>query len=33
MTDDVVAKMLEEVLKYKDSIDRGKILPRVSWKT
>jgi UDP-sulfoquinovose synthase len=33
MTDDVVAKMLEEVLKYKDSIDRGKILPRVRWKS
>ncbi len=31
MTDDVVAEMLEEVLRYKDAIDRRKILPRVRW--
>ena len=32
MTDDVVASMLEEVLKYKDNIDSSKIMPRVRWK-
>ena len=32
MTDDVVAQMLDEVLKYKDMIDPSKIMPRVSWK-
>jgi UDP-sulfoquinovose synthase len=31
MTDDVVASMLKQVLRYKDQIDTGKILPRVSW--
>lgn len=31
MTDEVVASMLERVLRYKDSIDAGKILPRVRW--
>ena len=32
MTDEVVANILTEVLKYRDSIDTGKIMPRVSWK-
>jgi len=32
MTDDVVAQMLEAVMKYKDGIDRKKIEPRVRWK-
>lgn len=32
MTDDVLASMLEEVLKYKDQIDTTKIMPRVKWK-
>ncbi len=32
MTDDVVAKMLEQVIKYKDQIDPRKIMPRVRWK-
>jgi UDP-sulfoquinovose synthase len=31
MTDEVVAGMLSEVIRYKDQIDTGKILPRVSW--
>ncbi|MEX2552090.1 MAG: NAD-dependent dehydratase, partial [Actinomycetota bacterium] len=31
MTDDVVAGMLEEVLRYRDNIDPRKILPRVRW--
>lgn len=31
MTDDVVASMLEEVLRYKDQINTTKILPRVRW--
>jgi UDP-sulfoquinovose synthase len=31
MTDDVVEGMLEEVLKYKEQIDKGKIMPRVNW--
>jgi UDP-sulfoquinovose synthase len=32
MTDDVVAGMLEKVIKYKDGIDVKKIMPRVRWK-
>lgn len=32
MTDEVVASMLEQVLRYKDRIDTRKILPRVRWK-
>jgi UDP-sulfoquinovose synthase len=32
MTDEVVAGMLEEVMKYKELIDTKKIMPRVSWK-
>ena len=32
MTDEVVAQMLEEVLKYKEQIDPSKIMPRVKWK-
>ena len=32
LTDEVVASMLSEVLKYKDGIDVGKIMPRVRWK-
>ena len=31
MTDEVISAMLEKVLKYKDSIDGRKILPRVRW--
>ncbi len=31
MTDEVVAGMLEKVIKYKDRIDKRKILPRVKW--
>lgn len=31
MTDEVVAGMLEQVLRYKDQIDTAKILPRVRW--
>ncbi len=31
MTDEVVARMLEQVLRYKDRIDERKILPRVKW--
>jgi len=31
MTDDVVASMLEQVIRYKESIDNKKILPRVKW--
>lgn len=31
MTDDVVAKMLEQVIRYRDHIDETKILPRVRW--
>ena len=31
MTDEVVADMLEKVIKYKDRIDTRKILPRVRW--
>lgn len=32
MTDDVVARMLEKVIEYKDHIDTRKIMPRVKWK-
>jgi UDP-sulfoquinovose synthase len=32
LTDDVISDMLEEIIKYKDRIDKKKILPRVSWK-
>jgi UDP-sulfoquinovose synthase len=32
MTDEVVAGMLVEVLKYKERIDTSKIMPRVRWK-
>jgi UDP-sulfoquinovose synthase len=32
MTDDVVAAMLEQVMRYKDRIDTRKIMPRVRWK-
>jgi len=31
MRDEVIAEMLSQVLRYKDQIDKGKILPRVSW--
>ncbi|MBI4665156.1 MAG: NAD-dependent epimerase/dehydratase family protein [Nitrospinae bacterium] len=31
MTDDVVAGMLERVAKYKDRIDKSKIMPRMRW--
>ncbi|MBF0170723.1 MAG: NAD-dependent epimerase/dehydratase family protein [Nitrospinae bacterium] len=31
MTDDVVAGMLENVLRYKDRIDPSKVMPRVKW--
>ena len=31
MTDEVIAAMLEMVLRYRDRIDRDKIPPRVSW--
>lgn len=32
MTDGVLQGMLEEVIKYRDNIDRSKIYPRVRWK-
>lgn len=32
LTDDVIADMLEMVIKFKDNIDHNKILPRVKWK-
>lgn len=32
MTDDVIAGMLEKVIRYKDKIDKSKIMPRVRWK-
>jgi len=32
MTDEVVASMLEQIIKYKDNIDSSKIMPRVKWK-
>lgn len=31
MTDDVVAAMLEQVIRHKGSIDKSKIMPRVKW--
>ena len=31
MTDEVIEEMLRMVLKYKDAIDKNKIMPRVSW--
>jgi UDP-sulfoquinovose synthase len=31
MTSEVVEQMLKEILKYKDRIDRDKIMPRVKW--
>ncbi len=31
MTDEVIAAMLEQVIKYKDHIDPQKIMPRVRW--
>ncbi len=31
MSDDIIATMLEQVLRYKDQIDQSKILPRVRW--
>ena len=31
LTDDVVASMLEKVIKYKNSIDRRIVMPRVRW--
>ena len=31
MTDEMIANMLERVLQYEGSIDKGKILPRVVW--
>jgi UDP-sulfoquinovose synthase len=32
MTDDVIAGMLEQVQRYRDSIVIGRILPRVRWR-
>ena len=32
MTDDVIAEMLEQIMKYKDQIDNNKIMPRVKWR-
>lgn len=32
LTDDRLAAMIEQVVRYKDSIDKNKILPRVRWK-
>jgi UDP-sulfoquinovose synthase len=32
MTDDIIAGMLEQVMRYKDHIDPKKIMPRVRWK-
>jgi UDP-sulfoquinovose synthase len=32
MTDEVLAAMLEKVIRYRDHIDKSKILPRVRWK-
>jgi len=31
MTDDVLAEMLEQVIRYKSNIDTRKIMPRVKW--
>ena len=32
MTDETVALMLQQVMRYKDQIDTRKIMPRVRWK-
>jgi len=32
LTDEVLAEMLEFVLKYRERINKGYILPRVKWK-
>ena len=32
LTDDVMADMLDTVMRHKDNIDPGKVLPRVRWK-
>lgn len=32
MTDEVLRGMMSKVIKYKDRIDNGKIMPRVSWR-
>lgn len=32
LTDEVVAQLLEQVRPYRDRIDAGKILPRVTWR-
>jgi UDP-sulfoquinovose synthase len=32
LTDDVMADMLETVVRHKDKIDPGKVMPRVRWK-
>lgn len=32
MTEEVIASMLEQVMRYKDKIDEKKILPRVKWR-
>jgi UDP-sulfoquinovose synthase len=32
MTDEVLASMLQQVMRYKDRIDTRKIMPRVKWK-
>ncbi len=32
MTDEVVAQMLDNVIKHKDRIDESKIMPRIKWK-
>jgi UDP-sulfoquinovose synthase len=32
MTDEIVASMLQQVMRYKDQIDTRKIMPRVRWK-
>jgi len=31
MTDEVLAEMLEAVLRHRNRIDREKIMPRVQW--
>lgn len=32
MTDDVVAEMLERIMRYRNRIDTAKIMPRVKWR-
>jgi UDP-sulfoquinovose synthase len=32
MTDEVLAELLQQVMRYKDHIDTRKIMPRVRWK-